>query len=158
MGTISIFSLDFSGTRFACSRSFVGGYGLRAGDHTLSLTPAGADALAQGGRLIRMRAQIAARSGKEMRSGATFRRDMRSVDGRVVGIEIGISDQGDSVYIEIAGTRLTLADQQAQLLLAVLDRLGEDVTTIQRASEPPGLDLTVAQSMRGLYPWEVGEW
>ena len=155
MGSVGIFSFDFTGTKFACSRSFVGGYNLRAGDHTLSLMPAVADALAQGGQFIRLRAQIAYRSGRQMRSCRTFARDLLAVDGRRMHLEIGISDAGD-VYLEIDAARMTLTDQQASLLLAVLDQLGRDVTAVSRASEPPGPDLAVAQSMRGwLWDWEV---
>jgi hypothetical protein len=155
MGTISIFQLDFSGTRFACSRSFAGGYIMRAGEFTVPMTPAVAEALAQGGRFIRWRAQAAARSGREMKAGATFRRGLLSVDGRTAHLELGVSDAGDSVYLEIGAARMTLTDQQAQTLLLLLDRLGQDVNAVHRASEPPGLDLTVAQGLRGwLWPWE----
>jgi hypothetical protein len=154
MGHIQIFNLGFSGTRFACSRSFAGGYSLRAGDHTLSLMPDVADALAQGGQFIRLRAQVAARSGREMKSCRTFARDLQAVDGRRMHLEIGISDAGD-VYLEIDAARLTLDGQQASLLLAVLDQLGRDVTTINRATERPGPDFGVAQGLRGFaYPWE----
>jgi len=152
MGTISIFQLDFSGTRFACSRSFSGGYSLEAGGFVLSLTPTVADALAQGGRSIRWRAQAAARSGREMKPGATFRRDLLAVDGRRMHLEVGISDAGDSVYIEIGAARMTLTDQQAATLLALLDRLAEDVNSIQQAGGSARLEpnFGIAEGMRGL--------
>jgi hypothetical protein len=137
MGTISIFSLDFSGTRFACRRNFTGGYTLQAGDNILPMEPNVAEALAGGGARIRLRAQVAAHYGREMKAGATFRRDMLAVDGRVAHIEIGVSDVGDSVFLEIGTARMTLADQQAQLLLAVLDQLGRDVSALYRATAGP---------------------
>jgi hypothetical protein len=157
MGSIQIFSLDFSGTKFAVSRSFVGGYTLEAGDHVLSLTPAVADALAQGGARIRLKAQIAARSGREMKAGATFRRDLLAVDGRTVRIELGVSDAGDSVYLEIAAARMTLIDEQAQILLFSLDMLGRDVSAVYRATAvPDDMRMGVAPGLRGwLWPWEV---
>lgn len=155
MGSVSIFQLDFSGTRFAAARDFTGGYTLRAGEHVLPMTPDVADALAQGGWLIRSRAQVAVRTGRELKAGRTFARNLLSVDGRSVHIELDVADDGGGIYVEIAGTRLTLTDQQAGVLLALLDQLGRDVNAVSRASEPPGMDLTVAQSMRGwLWDWE----
>jgi len=160
MGTISIFQLDFSGTRFACSRSFVGGYTLLAGDHTMSLTPAVADALAQGGRFIRWRAQAAARSGREMKAGATFRRDLLSVDGRTVHVELGVSDAGDSVYLEIGAARMALTDVQAQTLLLLLDRLAADIASIQQAggAAQPEPNFGVAQGMREALDRRLPPW
>jgi hypothetical protein len=155
MGSVSIFQLDFSGTKFAAARDFTGGYTLRAGEFTVPMTPTVADALAQGGRFIRWRAQAAARSGRELKAGATFRRDMLSVDGRTAHLELGVSDAGDSVYLEIGAARMALTDVQAQTLLLLLDRLAEDVASVGRASEPPGLDLGVAAGLRGFaYDWE----
>ena len=151
MGTISIFALDFSGTRFAVSRSFVGGYILQAGDHTVPMTPDVAGALAGGGKRIRDRAKIAAYYKREMQSGATFRRDLRAVDGRVVHVEIGIGDAGDSVYLEIGTARVTLTDQQAALLLAVLDQLAADVDTVASAAAgPPVPNFGIAQELRSV--------
>jgi len=73
----------------------------------------------------------------------------------MVHVELGISDAGDSVYLEIGAARMALTDVQAQTLLLLLDRLGEDVAVIHRASEAPGLDLGVAAGLRGFrYPWE----
>jgi hypothetical protein len=123
MGTISIFNLDFSGTPFACSRDFTGAYRLQVGDFVVALTPDAADALAQGGARIRLKARIASRFAREMRAGAAYKRDLRAVDGRTVHVEIGVSDSGDSIFLEIGTTRMTLTDVQAQLLLAVLDQL-----------------------------------
>jgi hypothetical protein len=155
MGTISIFSLDFSGIKFTAAREFTGGYTLRAGEHVLPMTPAVADALAQGGRSIRWRAQAAARSGREMKPGATFRRDLQAVDGNRVHVEIGVADSGDGIFLEIGTTRLALADGQAQMLLFVLDQLGRDVTSVSRASETLVPDFGVAAGLRGFrYPWE----
>ena len=151
MGTISIFALDFSGTRFAVSRDFTGGYTLKAGDFVVPMTPERAGALAVGGKRIRDRAKIASYYGREMQGGATFRRGMLAVDGRVAHIEIGVVDDGGGLYIEIAGTRMTLADVQAQMLLFVLDRLSEDVDTVASATAgPPVPDFGVAEGMRGL--------
>jgi hypothetical protein len=107
MGTISIFALEFSGTRFACSRDFSGIYHLKAGDYTLSMVPDVAVVLADGGARIRLRAQVAAHYGWELKAGATFRRDMlAAVDGRTVHIEIGVADAGDGVYVEIGTARM----------------------------------------------------
>jgi hypothetical protein len=37
-----------------------------------------------------------------------------------------------------------------------LDRLAADVNAVRRTTERPGLDLTVAQGLRGwLWPWET---
>ena len=72
-----------------------------------------------------------------MKAGATFRRDLRAVDGRVVHVEIGVSDAGDSVYLEIGTTRMTLTDGKSQLLLAVLDQLAADVATVASATAGP---------------------
>jgi hypothetical protein len=149
MGTISIFNLNFSGTMFACSRTFDGAYRLQAGDFTISLTPDGAGALAQGGARIRLRAQTASHFGREMRAGATFRRDLLAVDGRVAHVEFGIADTGD-VYIEIGNARLTFTDVQAQLLLAVLDQLGRDVSSLYRATAAPDdMQWGIAPGLRG---------
>jgi hypothetical protein len=131
MGTISIFSLDFSGTKFAVSRDFSGGYRLQAGGHTFTLTPQTAHALAGGGQTIRLGAQVAVRLGREMKPGATFRRDLLAVDGRTVHVEIGIADTIDGgVYLEIGSTRMALTNQQSQTLLAVLENFAEDVNVV----------------------------
>ena len=148
MGSVSIFQLDFSGLKLACSRSFDGAYHLKAGDYTVTMTPDAASSLASAGGLIRIRAQVAVRTGREMRSGATFRRSMLAVDGRTANVEFGVADDG--IYVEVGTTRMTLTDAQAQLLLFTLDRLAEDVTTISRASETPEPNFGVAEGMRGL--------
>jgi hypothetical protein len=158
MGSVSIFSLDFSGTRLACSRDFTGGYHLEAGDFVVSMTLDAAAALAQGGAHIRLRAQVAAKLRREMKSGATFRRDLFAVDGRTVHIEIGVTDGGDGVFLEVGAGRMTLTDAQAQLLLAVLDQLGADVTTIRRASERPVPNFGVAQGMREALDRRLPPW
>jgi hypothetical protein len=155
MGSIQIFALEFSGTRFACSRDFAGSYRLQAGDYTVTMAPDGAGALAEGGASIRTKAKVAAHFGREMKAGATFRRDLLAVDGRTVRIELGVSDSGDGLYIEIGTARITLIDQQAQLLLAVLDQLGADVSALYRATAGPE-DTNVARGLRGFsYPWET---
>jgi hypothetical protein len=155
MGSISIFALEFSGTRFACSRDFTGGYALRAGEHVLPMTPDVAAALAAGGARIRTKANVASHFRREMKAGATYRRDLLAVDGRPVHLELGVSDAGDSVYLEIGAARMALTDQQAQLLLFVLDALGADVNALHRASETPVPNFGVAQGLRGFrYPWE----
>jgi hypothetical protein len=158
MGSVSIFSLDFSGTKFACSRTFVGGYMLQAGSYTLSMTAGTASALASAGERIRGRARIAAHYDREMRSGATFRRDMVSVDGRAVRIEFGVADDGGGIYIEVGITRMTLTDAQSQLLLFTLDRLGADVASISQAggsAQPHQLNLIGPQTRGFAYPWET---
>jgi hypothetical protein len=147
--------LNFSGTLFACARSFDGAYRLQAGDFTVSMGPDGARALAEGGASIRTRAEVAKHFDRELKPGATFRRDLLAIDGRVAHIEIGVVDAGDGLYIEIGTGRMALTDQQATLLLAVLDQLGRDVSAVYRAPAGP-LDLTVVQGLRGwLWPWEV---
>jgi hypothetical protein len=156
MGSISLFQLEFSGTRFACSRDFTGGYHLEAGDFVVSMTLDAAAALAQGGAHIRLRAQVAAKLRREMKSGATYRRDLLAIDGRTARIEIGVTDGGDGVFLEVGAGRMTLTDAQAQLLLAVLDQLGEDVSTLYRASERPVPNFGVARGLRGFsFPWET---
>ena len=151
MGTISIFQLDFSGTRFVCSRDFTGGYTLKAGDFVVPMTPERAAALAGGGKRIRDRAKIASYYGREMQGGATFRRSMLAVDGRTVNIEFGLVGDGGGVYFEIAATRMTLTDVQSQLLLAVLDQLAADVDTVYAAvAGPPVPDFGVAAGMRNV--------
>jgi hypothetical protein len=135
MGTISIFSLEFSGTPFAVSRNFSGGYTLRAGDYTVTLTPDGASAFAQGGARIRLRAKVAAHYGRELKPGATFRRDLQAVDGRVAHVEFGVTDAGD-VYLEVGSGRMALAGEQSQHLLFALDRLAADTTSVYRATAP----------------------
>jgi hypothetical protein len=155
MGSVSIFALEFSGTRFACSRRFDGAYHLLAGDFVVSMTPDAAAALAQGGARIRTKANVASHFRREMKSGATYRRDLLAIDGRAAHIELGVTDGGDAVYLEIADARMTLTAQQAQLLLAVLDQLGADVTTLYRASERPVPNFGVARGLRGFdFPWE----
>jgi hypothetical protein len=155
MGTISIFGLEFSGVKFACARSFDGAYRLQAGDYVVSMTPDAAHALAEGGARIRTKAQVAKYFDRALKPGATFRRDLLAVDGRVAHIEIGVTDAGDGLYIEVGAGRITLTDAQAATLLAVLGTLERDVAAIYRASAGPQ-DLTVAQGLRGfLFPWEV---
>jgi hypothetical protein len=45
---------------------------------------------------------------------------------------------------------MMLTDQQAQLLLAVLDRLGADVAAVHRASErPEDMGMGIAPKLRG---------
>jgi hypothetical protein len=159
MGSIQIFSLDFSGTKFAVSRNFTGGYTLQAGDYTVSLSPENALALAQGGATIRTKAKVAAYFRREMKAGVTYRRDLLAIDGRVARIGIGVSDAGDSIFLEVVAARMVLTDQQAQVLLFSLDRLGDDVNAISRAAEGP--ELTVAQGLRGFairIPGGDGEW
>jgi hypothetical protein len=154
MGSIGIFALEIAGTRFACARDFGGAYRLQAAGFTVTMTADAAGVLAAAGGRIQMRAKVAAKFGREMRAGAVFARNMLAVDGRTARVEIGVADSGD-VYLEIDAVRLTLDGQQAQILLAVLGQLDRDVAAVHRASEPPGLDLTVAQSMRGwLWDWE----
>jgi hypothetical protein len=154
MGSISIFDLQFSGVKFAVSRDLVSGYCLKAGDFVVSMTPDVAAALAEGGARVRLKAQIAAHFRREMKSGATFRRDMLAVDGRTVTLSLGVSDAGDSVYLEVGAGRMTLTDVQSQLLLAVLGTLERDVSALHRASAGPQ-ELTIVQELRGwLYDWE----
>jgi hypothetical protein len=148
MGAISIFSLNFSGTKFAVSRDLVSGYRLEAGDFVVSMTPNAAAALAEGGARIRTKANVASHFRREMKPGRTFARDMLAVDGRVARIEIGVTDGGDGVYLEVGTARMTLTDAQAQLLLAVIDALGRDVAAIYRAAAGPP-ELSVAQGLRG---------
>jgi hypothetical protein len=151
MGTISIFSLDFSGTRLACSRSFDGAYHLTAGSHMVQMTPDVARALAGGGQYIRLRAQVADYFRREMKPGATYRRSMLSVDGHAVNLELGVTDGGDAVYVEINAARMTLAAEQAQLLLAVLDQLAADTAAIASATEQP-VQLNLTPGLRNLPP------
>jgi hypothetical protein len=158
MGSISIFDLQFSGVKFACSRDLLSGYRLEAGDFVVSMTPDAAAALAEGGARIRTKANVASHFRREMKPGRTFARDMLAVDGRVARIEIGVTDGGDAVYLEIADARMTLTDQQASLLLAVLDRLGRDVSALYRASEPSGPDFGVAQGMREALDRRLPPW
>jgi hypothetical protein len=158
MGTISIFALDFSGTKLACSRDFIGGYILQAGDFVVSMTPDAAAALAEGGARIRTKANVASHFRREMKPGRTFARDMLAVDGRVARIEIGVTDGGDGVFVEIGTARVTLTDVQSQLLLAMLDRLRDDVNAIRRASEPSGPDFGVAQGMREALDRRLPPW
>jgi hypothetical protein len=157
MGSIQIFALEFSGTRFACSRDFAGSYRLQAGDFVVTMTPDGASALAEGGASIRTKAKVAAHFRREMKAGATYRRDLLAVDGRVVHIELGVSDAGDSIFLEVGTGRMTLTDGQAQILLFSLDRLGGDVNALYRASSGGPQELTIVQGLRGwLYDWETG--
>ena len=131
MGHIQIFALEFSGLKLACNRSFDGVYRLQAGDYTFTMAPQAAAALADGGRSIRLRAQVAVRTGREMKVGRTFARDMLAVDGRMVHIEIGIADTIDGgVYLEIGSTRMALTNQQSQTLLAVLENFADDVNVV----------------------------
>jgi hypothetical protein len=150
MGHIQIFALEFSGTRFACSRDFTGAYRLEAGDFVVTLTPDGAGALAEGGGRIRLRAQVASRFGREMKAGPTYPRDSLSIDGRTVHVEFGVVDSGDAVFLEIGTARMTLTDQQAQLLLAELDQLGRDVSAVYRATAvPEDMNFGIAPGLRG---------
>jgi hypothetical protein len=149
MGTVSIFALEFSGVKFACSRDFTGGYTLLASDYTVSMTPARAGTLAGGGARIRALAEVAKFYGRGLKPGATFRRDLQAVDGRSVSISLGVTDGGDGLFLEIGSSRMTLTDQQAQLLLATLDQLGRDVSTLYRASERPVPNFGVAPGLRG---------
>jgi hypothetical protein len=153
MGSVSIFSLEFSGTVFACSRDFTGGYRLQVGDYVVMMMPGEAATLARGGAHIRIRAQIASRFDREMKAGATYRRDVLAVDGRAARLEIGVSDGGDVVFGS-GGSRMTLTDTQAQLLLAVLDTLAADVSTIYRATAPAHDDMRwgIAAGLRGPDP------
>jgi hypothetical protein len=119
------------------------------------MTPDAAAALAEGGARIRTKAEVASYFSREMKPGATFRRDLLAIDGRTVHVELGVTDGGDGLYIEVGAGRMTLTDQQAATLLAVLDTLGRDVSTLHRASAGPQ-ELTVAQGLRGwIWPWEV---
>jgi Phage terminase large subunit (GpA) len=159
MGTISIFALEFSGMKFSCARNFTGGYTLQAGDFVVSMTPTSAGTLAGGGARIRALAETASFFNRGLRPGATYRGDLRAVDGRVAHVEFGVTDGGD-IYIELGAGRMALTDQQASLLLAVLDQLAADVTTLYRASAGPP-DLTVAQGLRGFpiyIPGGDNEW
>jgi hypothetical protein len=149
MGSIQIFALEFSGTRLAVSRDFTGGYRLQAGDYTISMTPPTARARGWW-QAQRTKAQVASHYGREMKPGATFRRDMLAVDGRAVHLEFGVSDMGD-VFLEIAGARMTLITEQAQLLLAVLDQLGADTASIASATEQP-VQLNLTPGLRNLPP------
>jgi hypothetical protein len=151
MGHIQVFGIEFSGMNFAVSRDFTGGYTLRAGDYSLPITPQTAKALADGGRNIRLRAQVAEHFDREMKPGATFRRSMLSVDGRTVSIELGVADGGDGVYVEIGTARMSLTIEQAQLLLAVLDQLAADVSSIASATEQP-VQLNLTPGLRNMPP------
>jgi hypothetical protein len=156
MGTISVFDLNFSGLRFAISRDFTGVYHLKAGDYTVTMTPDGARALADGGATIRTKAEVAKYFDRGLKPGATYRRDLGAIDGRIAHIEIGVVDSGDGLYIEIGTGRMALTDQQGTLLLAVLDQLGRDVTTIYRATAvPDDMRMGVAPGLRG---WRCPEW
>jgi hypothetical protein len=157
--TISIFSLDFSGTRFACARDFTGGYTLQAGDFVVPMTPDAATALAAGGARIRTKAYVALHFRREMKAGPTFRRDLLAIDGRTVHVEIGVTDGGDGLFLGVGAGRMTLTDAQAQLLLAVLDQLGEDVSTLYRASAgQPVPNFGVAQGMREALDRRLPPW
>jgi hypothetical protein len=148
MGSISIFDLQFSGVKFAVSRDLVSGYRLEAGDFVVSMTPDTAAALAEGGARIRTKANVASHFRREMKAGATYRRDLLAVDGRTAHIELGVTDGGDGLFLEIGTGRMTLTDQQASLLLAVLGQLSADVSALYRASSGPQ-ELSVAQGLRG---------
>jgi hypothetical protein len=149
MGSVGIFALDFSGTKFTVSRDLVNGYRLEAGEYAISLAPAVADALAAAGAHVRLKAQVAAKLRREMKSGRAFARDLLAVDGRMAHVELGVVDSGDGLFLEVGAGRMTLTDAQAQLLLFSLDQLGEDVSTLYRASERPVPNFGVARGLRG---------
>jgi hypothetical protein len=157
MGSVSIFNLSFSGTRFACSRTFEGGYTLCVGDFVVTMTPDEAAALARGGTRIRIKAQIASRLACEMKAGATYRRDVLAVDGRTAHIALGVSDRGD-VFFGSGDARMTLTDTQAQLLLAVLDTLGGDVSALYRATAGEADGWGVARGMRAALDARLPLW
>jgi hypothetical protein len=111
MGSIQIFALEIAGTRLVCAWLFSGGYRLQAGGFTFTMMPDAAGVLAAGGERIRLRAQVAARLGREMRAGSVFARNLLSTDGRTARVEIGVTDSGD-VYLEIDAMRLTVDGQR----------------------------------------------
>jgi hypothetical protein len=157
MGTISIFSLDFSGTVFACSRTFEGSYRLQVGDFVVTMTPDEAAALARGGTFIRIKAQIASRFDRDLRPGVTYRRDLLAVDGRTAHLALGVNDCGD-VFFGSGDARMTLTTQQAALLLAALNTLAADVSALYRATagEPDGWG--VARGMREVLDARLPPW
>jgi hypothetical protein len=150
MGSIQIFSLEFSGLKFACARDFTGVYHFTVGDHAVSLVPDAARFLATGGENIRIRARVASQLHRDMKPGAAFRRTLQAVGGPTVHLEFGVVDASDGLYIEIGATRVALTDAQGQLLLAVLGQLGDDVSSVYRATAvPDDMRWGVAPGLRG---------
>jgi hypothetical protein len=133
MGSIQIFETRLANLVFACRRDFAGGYRLDVGAFSdVPLSVANARRLAGTAARIRGRAQSAVNRDGDMRPGPLYRKEMPTADGAVCRVEIGITDAGDAVYIEIGDARVRLDETEAQDLLYALERLGDDVSSLDR--------------------------
>jgi hypothetical protein len=128
MGSVQIFELRLANLTFACRRDFASGYLLNVGAfNDVPLSVVGARRLAATAMRIRSRARVAVDRDGDMKPCALYR---RKLDGTGCQFEIGITDTGDAVYVEIDDAPVRLDEEQAQYLLFALERLHDDVAAI----------------------------
>jgi hypothetical protein len=147
MGSIEVFRLELAALTLTCRRDFAGSYVLESDKFRSSMTIDAASALASAGERLRVRAQVAVATGNEMKPGAVFRRELPTAR-----IEVGVTDAGDTVYVQVNDVRVQLDETQAEQLQFALGRLRDDVDAVYQVSAvPQQMNLTpgiVAAYMR----------
>lgn len=138
MGSVQIFALRLANLVFVCRRNFIGAYALDIGAfRDVPLSVDGARRLADTAARIRSRARVAVAKRGDMEPGALYRRELPTANGALCRLEIGITDPGDAVYVEIGEARVRLDEHEAQDLAFALEHLRHDVAVVHTASEPP---------------------
>jgi hypothetical protein len=131
MATVQLFSVQFGSLDFSCTRDMASGlYILASRDCRCAISPDEASRFAGVRSLLQWRGRVAVTKDRPMKAGAVFKRIWPSLT-----VEIGINNSGDAVYVQVNDLRADLDEGQMAILMAVLDRLGDDVTAVYRAME-----------------------
>jgi hypothetical protein len=139
MGYIEIFNLKLSDFHNAltlrCARDFSGNYFV--GPEAFKVHLEHPERLAAAGQRLRRAGEIAvARGDGKMQPGVVWRHE-------VGGIEIGINQAGDAVYIQCGALRIEPRGEQPQELQAALGVLSRDLDLVSRASTPQTIQTSI---------------
>jgi hypothetical protein len=143
MVTIPVFKVALTNPRadtLTCVRDSSTGYTVETDGFRWPVSVDEAWRLSMAAKRIAWRLDRAERENKQPEAGVFFRRRLPMTDGSTEKIELAISsdEDGADVVFEIDRTsfRMRLAEAAAGLIWS-LQRLGGDVETVRRASEPP---------------------
>jgi hypothetical protein len=161
MTTISVFTAFKLGRRLlSCERDSAHSYTLIADGVRSSMSVEDAETLGKRGWALDRRWSRKTADGR-MKPGLIF-----SIQTPETLDTIGVTDDGYFIYVEADEERISLTEDEVQMLAFVLRQIRDDVRSLyhagQRSAGPP--ELTVAQGLRGLIrmpgtlPGDPDEW
>ncbi|MDR3485251.1 MAG: hypothetical protein P4M05_10105 [Bradyrhizobium sp.] len=111
---------------------------LAMGSLEWAMTLSEADHLAASARRAELRISWARAQTEPVKTGTLYRRQLQ-FDGEIVGVELGISDDG-AIYFEFGGKHADLVGEQGAVFVEALARFAEEARNMRRASQPQYAD------------------